>query len=52
MRLENWLYWIVIDSISLFLYGAQGLMFVAVLYLAYLVIAVFGWFEWRDALRA
>jgi len=51
VRIENWLYWIVIDSVSMFLYGAQGLMFVALLYLAYLVIAVFGWFEWRARLR-
>ena len=51
VRLENWLYWIVIDAIAVFLYGAQGLMFVAVLYLVYLVIAVFGWFEWRARLR-
>jgi nicotinamide mononucleotide transporter len=51
MRLENWLYWIVIDAIAVFLYGAQGLMFVAVLYVVYLVIAVFGWFEWRSRLR-
>lgn len=51
MRLENWLYWIVIDAIAVFLYGAQGLMFVAVLYAVYLVIAVVGWFEWRARLR-
>ncbi len=51
VRLENWLYWIVIDAVSLFLYAAQGLAFVAVLYFIYLAIAVFGWFEWRSRLR-
>jgi nicotinamide mononucleotide transporter len=51
VRLENWLYWIVIDAVSLYLYAAQGLAFVALLYLVYLVIAVFGWFEWRGRLR-
>ncbi len=50
VRLENWLYWIVIDAVCVFLYGAQGLMFVAVLYLLYLAIAVFGWFAWRARL--
>lgn len=50
--IENWIYWIVIDAISLFLYGAQGLMFVAVLYLAYLCIAVFGFITWRKKLRS
>ena len=47
LRLENWLYWIAIDAVSLYLYAAQGLVFVALLYLVYLLIAVFGWFEWR-----
>jgi nicotinamide mononucleotide transporter len=51
VRLENWLYWIVIDAVSVFLYGAQGLVFVAVLYLVYLVIAVFGWYAWRARLH-
>jgi nicotinamide mononucleotide transporter len=51
VRLENWLYWIVIDAIAVFLYAAQGLMFVAMLYATYLVIAVFGWFEWRARLQ-
>ena len=51
VRLENWLYWIVIDAIAMFLYGALGLLLVAVLYAVYLVIAVFGWFEWRSRLR-
>ncbi|MCC6170916.1 MAG: nicotinamide mononucleotide transporter [Gammaproteobacteria bacterium] len=51
LRLENWLYWIVIDAVSLYLYAAQGLAFVALLYLVYLLIAVFGWFEWRARWR-
>ena len=51
VRLENWLYWIVIDSLSAFLYARQGLPFVALLYAAYLVIAVFGWVEWRRRWR-
>ena len=51
-KLENWLYWIVIDLISLFLYAAQSLYFVAVLYGAYLVIAVIGYFTWRERYRA
>ena len=51
VRLESWLYWIVIDSVSFYLYAAQRLSFVALLYLAYLLIAAFGWFEWRSRLR-
>lgn len=45
--LENWLYWLVIDSVSLYLYIERGLALTAVLFAAYLVIVVFGYFQWR-----
>ncbi|MCP5467359.1 MAG: nicotinamide mononucleotide transporter [Sinobacteraceae bacterium] len=51
LRLENWLYWIVIDAVSLYLYLQQGLALVASLYAIYLVIALFGWFTWRARWR-
>jgi len=44
--LENWLYWLVVDAISFFLYYSQGLIFVAVLYVVYFVIALFGFRAW------
>lgn len=51
VKLESWLYWIVADSVAVFLFVAQGLMFVAVLFLAYLVISVIGFITWRRAIR-
>ncbi len=45
--LENWLYWLVIDSVSIVLYVDRGLYLYALLFLAYLVIAVFGYLTWR-----
>ena len=45
--LENWLYWIVIDSLSVFLYLERGLVLYAMLFVAYTFIAVFGYFKWR-----
>jgi nicotinamide mononucleotide transporter len=50
-RLENWIYWIVVDLASVALYGAQQLPRAALLYLIYTVIAVLGlrrwWGRWR-----
>lgn len=51
-KLENWLYWIVIDAVSVFLYASQGLWFVALLYFLYLCIAISGYVEWRRRWRA
>ena len=46
--LENWLYWIVVDSVAAALYWSQGFHATAVLFVAYVVIAVRGYFAWRD----
>lgn len=45
--LENWLYWLVIDSVSVPLYMDRGLNLTALLFVAYIVIAVFGYIGWR-----
>jgi nicotinamide mononucleotide transporter len=50
-KLENWLYWIVIDAVLAWLYAAQGLIFTAFLFLVYLVIAAAGFIEWLKTYR-
>ena len=49
--LENWLWWLLIDSLSLALYLDRGLHLTAALFAAYLVIVVSGYFEWRRHYR-
>jgi nicotinamide mononucleotide transporter len=50
-KLENWLYWIVVDAVQAWLYAAQGLVFTAFLFLVYLVIASVGFIEWSKTYR-
>ena len=50
-KLENWLYWIVVDAVQAWLYAAQGLVFTAFLFLVYLVIAAAGFIEWLKTYR-
>lgn len=52
VKLENWLYWMVFDAISVFLFASQGLMFVALLFAAYLIVASFGFVSWFRTWRA
>jgi nicotinamide mononucleotide transporter len=52
LLLENWLYWMVIDCVSIFLYASQGLAFIAILYCVYLLISISGYFSWRSRMRA
>lgn len=49
--LENWLYWFVIDSVSIYLYVSRGLYLTAWLFALYLVLIVFGYAAWRRQLR-
>ena len=44
--LENWLYWLLIDGVSIYLYLDRELYLTALLFAAYLVIAVFGFRQW------
>jgi nicotinamide mononucleotide transporter len=49
--LENWLYWLVIDSISIFLYIDRELYLTALLFSGYVVIVIFGFIQWRKKYR-
>lgn len=49
--LENWLYWFVIDAVSIGLYIDRGLYFTAALFGVYLVMIVFGYRAWRASMR-
>jgi nicotinamide mononucleotide transporter len=50
--LENWIVWIVVDVVYVFLYIQRGLIPTAVLYAVFLVLAVKGDREWRRSLSA
>lgn len=49
--LENWLYWLVIDSVSIYLYLDRELYFTALLFAIYIIIILFGWFSWQKSYR-
>ena len=44
--LENWLYWLVIDSIAIYLYLDRELYLTALLMVIYVVLAIFGFKIW------
>lgn len=48
--LENWLYWFVIDAVSIWLYLERELYFTAALFAAYLVMIVIGYRSWRASM--
>lgn len=49
--LENWLYWILIDIVSIYLYFSRDLQLTAGLFAVYVVIAAFGYFQWKKMMH-
>ena len=46
-KVENWLFWIVGDIISVPLYFYKGLYFTSLQFAVFLIIAVAGYYEWK-----
>jgi nicotinamide mononucleotide transporter len=45
--IENWLYWIVVDSIGAYLYYSRGLTATALLFIVYVGMVIHGYVVWR-----
>jgi nicotinamide mononucleotide transporter len=50
-KLENWLYWIAIDAVLVYLFYVQDLPYLALLNLMFIGIAAAGFVAWRRRLR-
>lgn len=50
--LENWIYWFVIDALSIYLYASRGLPLYAALFGFYLVLIAIGYRRWLRDYRA
>lgn len=46
-RIENWLFWLAVNTVAVPLYASRGLYLTAVLYAIYWVNAVVAWRWWR-----
>ena len=46
--MSNWLYWIIIDIVYVYIFARSGGTLVAVLYGIFTVVAIYGWFNWRS----
>lgn len=50
-KIENWIYWIVGDIITVPLYFYKGLTFSSMLYFVLTIIAIYGYFAWKKHLN-
>lgn len=47
--LENWLYWIVIDLVSFFLYTSRELYLTGLLFITFTILAIYGYLSWKKS---
>ncbi len=45
--LQNWLYWIIIDAVSVGVYYSRDMKLLSVLFFIYTFLAVYGYFKWK-----
>ena len=50
-KIENWIFWIVGDLISIPLYFAKGYTFTSLQFLVFTIVAVYGYLEWKKTLN-
>ncbi len=50
-KIENWLFWIAGDLISIPLYAYKGLVLTSFQYTVFLILAISGYLEWRRKLK-
>lgn len=50
-RIENWPFWLLVNSIAVPLYASRGLYLTAFLYAVYWVNAIVAWLRWRKLAR-
>lgn len=48
--LENWILWLAVDQVYIFMYADKSLYFFAALYAVFLVQATLGYIEWKRKL--
>ena len=51
-KVENWVFWIAVNTLSVPLFASRGLTLTAVLYAAYWFNAWYGLWRWRGQMRA
>ncbi len=51
-KIENWLFWIAGDLISIPLYFAKGFTFTSLQYVIFTIIAVYGYLAWKNNLNS
>ncbi len=45
--IEHWIFWVIVNTVSIYLYYLRGLYPTMILYFCYAVLAIIGWYNWK-----
>ena len=51
-KIENWIIWIIVNVVYMFVYLQKDLSLYAILYCVYLFLAIQGYYQWRKQLKS
>mgnify|MGYP006311613507 CR=1 FL=1 len=51
-KIENWLYWIVVDAAAAYMYFYKELYLTSLLFVLYVILVIFGFYEWKRLYKA
>ncbi len=49
--LENWLYWLVVDLVAMYLFWNNSLSLTSVMYFSFVITSIYGYFKWQKIFR-
>lgn len=49
--LENWIYWIIVDLVAMYLFWNNALSLTSIMYFSYTIASVYGYFKWRKIVK-
>jgi nicotinamide mononucleotide transporter len=45
-RIESWIFWIIVDLVSIYIYSLKGVLFIALEYVVFLIMSSYGLYNW------
>jgi nicotinamide mononucleotide transporter len=49
--LENWLYWLIVDSVAIVLYWNTGYLATVILFVVYIVLGIYAYLTWKKEFK-
>ena len=49
--IQNWIFWVVIDALAIYLYASRSFYLISGLYGLYTILSISGYFQWKKKIE-